>query len=161
MLRMKRAILITAIMGALLVLAFAFLCIPVRFRLASWSPSGAAVVQGLAFQGSSPHALDETLRLFVRDKEDRSGEWTTKIQTHIRWDRNLEIIWRESGAPETFAIRQSGEELMEFVITEDGVECTSGWEFLAPNPVMANQPMDSLDVDQGIVGTPGECCRSE
>ena len=131
---MKRAILPIVIVGAFLFLAYFLLFIPNRFKLESSSPSGEANVFGLAFRGSEPDSLDGTLRLFVRDEADMPGEWKTKIQTNIEWGLDLAIIWKGTGLPETFAIKKSVEELMEFVITEDGVQCTSGQEFLAPEP---------------------------
>ncbi|MCF6311238.1 MAG: hypothetical protein L3J39_02195 [Verrucomicrobiales bacterium] len=131
---MKRSILFTVIVGALLVLVYSWMFIPGRFRLRSSSPSGEANVFGLAFRGSKPHVLDGKLRLFVRDKEDMSGVWTTKIQTNIEWGRDLNIVWKKAGALETFAIKKSDEEMLEFMITDDGVKCTSGRKFLAPDP---------------------------
>lgn len=103
--------------------------LPGRFRLESMSPSGDARVVGLRFQGSSPNALDGTLRLFVyRDEMD------TRQQTTIPWSRDLRITWKEGSGAEAFVVEQNGHPQLEFQIHPSGIECSRGRELLAADP---------------------------
>jgi len=146
---MKRAILSTVILGVLAVLAYALLSSLGRFRLESSSPSGEVGVLGLRFQGSKPHALDGTLRLFVWDVGDASRVWKTKIQTKIEWGRDLDIEWIATAPSETFAIKREGRNLMEFRIADENVTCIAGMELIASDPYKEAEQ----ESDQALPGT--------
>jgi hypothetical protein len=126
---MKKPLLLGLIVGGGAILAGVMLSVPLRFTLESTSPSGNARVVGLRFQGSKPHVLDGTLRLFVyRD------ELETRQQTRIPWGRDLKIAWKRGSEPEAFVVERNGHPQMEFQIRQSGIECSMGRELLAPDP---------------------------
>jgi len=126
---MKKALLIAAPILAVGILAFAIFLVPLRFKLQSTSPSGKARVIGLRFQGSEPHPLDGTLRVFA------SHEGTQRTQqTSTLWGRDLSIEWRDVERGERFAITKHGAALGEFNIVGTGLKCVRGEKYLAADP---------------------------
>ena len=122
---MKKVAIAAVITLAVFSLAYALFFMPTRFRLESTSPSGSIVVRGLRFQGSQPHDLDGTLRLYIGDY---------KQQTTIQWSDQLAIAWTTDTLVETFEVRESDEMLMRWRIEDGHVLCVEGESYLAPDP---------------------------
>ncbi|WP_035613925.1 hypothetical protein [Haloferula sp. BvORR071] len=105
-------------------------CVPIRFRVEAWSPSGRTLAYGLCYEGSEAPALDGCLRLLVQQDEGMDA----RQQTSIPWERDLKIGWKTGHEEEVFVVEKGGRALMEFQLGSDGLKCIKGKELLADDP---------------------------